>query len=481
MKPTLYRGRVTLGSKKLMLSTFLADYVCAECEKPLVAAYRDGIEALTCPRCGDATDVIHRGKIRREQVEYVEAVEALRKSGGNDMLKDRDRVKPRRLARAGTIRLGHKEKRKTKDGREYEYPVQDDHFVLTDAPEIAEVYGVEPTTLDIMLPFSDIERNFDAHYTVWAGGVLVCKGNGEFVEFAAPMNVTKKAGKNGKETTHVYNASGDTLVVDGVAQSSFDWGDEHFDSGDTVPCPGAAAGMYPQCASCKISAILKMLMADPRLFRLSYYQLATGSGSNYDNILGALELIRGDSVDPITGEKRYGTRPVSGVPFKLSLVKRQITYTDDTGKRSKTEKFFLQLEPSPDYVRAALTSTARSAFGFNQPQLPAPDPILEDDEFDDFEPEAPPPFAEAQAQEIEVIDEQDDNDYAIIVKGQEWRAEDMSDVQLDWVAGKHKDARAREIAAAEIERRELEAIDEVDKITDALSDEMSNDDDEIPL
>lgn len=402
------------------------------------------------------------------------------------MLKDRDRVKPRRLARAGIIRLGHREKRTTKDGREYEFPVQDNHFVLTDAPEIAEVYGAEPTTLDIMLPFSDIDRNFDAHYTVWAGGVLTCKGNGEFVEFAAPMNATKKAGKNGKETTHVYNAPGDTLVVDGVAQSSFDWGEEHFDAGDTVPCPGAAAGMYPQCASCKISAILKMLMADPRLFRLSYYQLATGSGSNYDNILGALELIRGDSVDPITGEKRYGTRPVSGVPFKLSLVKRQITYTDDSGKRSKTEKYFLQLEPSPDYVRAALTSTARSAFGFNQPQLPAPEPILEDDDFDDFEPEAPPPFAEVQEQDVEVIEDDEQDNDTIIVKGQEWRAEDMSDVQLEWVASKHKDAHSRELAAAEIERRALDTLDEVEHNADEIAADDSGyearaDDDEIPL
>lgn len=74
----------------------------------------------------------------------------------------------------------------------------------------------------------------------------------------------------------------------------------------------------------------------------------------------------------------------------------------------------------------------------------------------------------------------------IIVKGQEWRAEDMSDVQLDWVAGKHKDAHARQLAAAEIERRALDALDEVEHNADEIAAddagyESQDDDDEIPL
>ena len=39
-------------------------------------------------------------------------------------LKDRDKSRPRRLARLGIIRLGYKEKRKRKDGSEYEFPRQ---------------------------------------------------------------------------------------------------------------------------------------------------------------------------------------------------------------------------------------------------------------------------------------------------------------------------------------------------------------------
>lgn len=309
------------------------------------------------------------------------------------MLKDRDKTKPRRLSRLGIIRLGHKEtKVKTgAGGKSYEvsYPVQDEHFVLTDAPEIAEHYGPTPVELDIMLPFPDIERNFDASYTVWAGGVLVCKGDGEFVSDAVPFKVETK--DNGKVS--VYNAPGDTLVNQGVAQRAFTWGREKFEPGDTVPCPGAAKGMYPHCAACKLSAILKMLMAKPELFRLGYYQLATGSGSNYDSIMFTLELIRGDTDDPITGEKRRGSRPVSGIPYKLRMVKRAFTFTDENGKRQKTEKMFLQLEPDPTFTRAAFTATARAAFEMVRRELP----MLEApaDEFDAYEAEeaAPPPYA----------------------------------------------------------------------------------------
>ena len=67
-------------------------------------------------------------------------------------LKDRDKTRPRRLVRLGIIRLGYKEKRKRKDGSEYEFPVQADHFVLTDAHELTKVYGEQPRELDVNRP-----------------------------------------------------------------------------------------------------------------------------------------------------------------------------------------------------------------------------------------------------------------------------------------------------------------------------------------
>ena len=154
-------------------------------------------------------------------------------------LKDRKRKK--RLIRGGIIRLGHKEK--NKNG--FEYPVQDDHFQLHDAPAILESYGEEQggkvRQIDVTLPFAEPERNFDANYNVWAGGVLVCKGDGEYIQHASPFTVKDKHNKQGEKTgVSVRNAPGETLVDNGVAQCAFDWNGEHFEPGALVPCSGEA-------------------------------------------------------------------------------------------------------------------------------------------------------------------------------------------------------------------------------------------------
>jgi len=67
-----------------------------------------------------------------------------------------------------------------------------DYFVIP--PELQEVvgtpeatggekgrpYGPKPTALDVLLPFDDLDRNFDVHYKLYgANGKLKCRGDGE--------------------------------------------------------------------------------------------------------------------------------------------------------------------------------------------------------------------------------------------------------------------------------------------------------------
>ncbi|MEE9596427.1 MAG: hypothetical protein V3V96_06585 [Acidiferrobacterales bacterium] len=292
-------------------------------------------------------------------------------------LKDRDRDRPRRLNRLGIIRLGFK---KT-NAKGVEFPVQAGHFVLTDAEEIAAHYGDEPRELDVMLPFADIQRNFDAAYTVWAGGVLVCRGDGEFVEYAQPHKVTTKK-KEGRTWTSVKNAPGDTLVSRGMASGTFTWGNSTFNDGDHVPCPGQAADLYPHCRSCKVSAILKVMMSDPELFRFGYYQLGTGSGKNYDTILGTLELMF------------EGVGRLSGIPFVLRLVEEATNYKDASGQSRKGKSWFLQLESDPEYTRKMLTMRADAALNVDQ-QVARLSPG-DYEEVGDYEETAPPPIADVE-------------------------------------------------------------------------------------
>jgi hypothetical protein len=229
-----------------------------------------------------------------------------------------------------------------KDGKTYEvsYPVQDDHFVLTDAPEIASVYGETPKEIDVLFPFPDVQRNFDAHYCVWAGGVLVCKGDGEQVLAANPFRVEEKNGRVG-----VYNAPGDTLVDNGVALKAFSWNGSHFEAGETVPCPGAKQGLYPHCAACSPSSMLKVMLAHQDLIRFGYYQISTGSGRNYDTLLGTME-----EICKLAGR-------VNGIPFKLRIVEEATLFQDAAGQRKQTKRFFLQLEPQPELIQALYRKT----------------------------------------------------------------------------------------------------------------------------
>lgn len=310
-------------------------------------------------------------------------------------LKDRDRTRPRRLVRLGIIRLGIM---KTSERTGRKYPAQTDHFVLRDAPEIAAVYGEKPRELDVILPFPDIQRNFDAAYTVWAGGVLVCRGDGEFVEYATPHRVERKK-KGGQVYTSVYNAPGDTHVANGVAQVAFNWNGEEFKPGDHVPCPGASADLYPHCAACRVSAILKVMMARPDLFRLGYYQIATGSGRNYDTILGTLELILGQA------------GRVNGIPFKLRLVEEPTVFLAN-GQRKKTKKWFLQLEPDPEFTRRLYRQQAAAILD-TKPEPLALAPGHEDGDgcdYDVADDVAPPPFAEVDAETGEIIEAEEVDD-----------------------------------------------------------------------
>ena len=292
-------------------------------------------------------------------------------------IKDRQR---RRLVRLGVIRLGYRKKNKAGT----EYPVQADHFVLRDAEEIAAFYserGIEKVReMDVLLPFPDIERNFTAYYQVWAGGVLVCQGDGEYVQYATPFTTFVDK----KERTHVKNAPGDTLVSNGVALTAFTWNGAEFIEGEIVPCPGDKKDAYPHCQACRLNAMLKVMMADPELFRFGYYQISTGSGRNYDTIMGTLEAMPADRL--------------SGIPFKLRMVEGQTTYKDADGKRKKTTKWFLQLEPDPAITRELY---ARAVSVMVEGPQPVPQlPESAGPEWGKFEPDAPapPPYAEVQAE-----------------------------------------------------------------------------------
>ncbi len=312
-------------------------------------------------------------------------------------LKDRDARQVKRLSRLGVVRLGHTEEKIRDDGRKVKFPVPDDHFVLTDAPALLAAYGDCCRSLPVIFVFDEVERAFRASYSVWAGGINVCSGDGEFISAASSFR-TERNEKTGAITVH--NAPGGRLVEGGLAVRSFTLGEESFKPGDRVKCSGSRRDLYPHCRACKASALLKFTVADPQhkdLLRLGYYQLATGSGRNYDSIDYTLK-----QVYAIFGK-------ISWIPMTLRLVLESTIYEDKSrgGIFTHGERWFVQLEPTQEVVRqmylratkGALIASPGGALAISGPA----DPSYYDDDFSegvsDWEEDAPlpPPHAGQRA------------------------------------------------------------------------------------
>lgn len=300
----------------------------------------------------------------------------------------RDRTK-RRLPRLGIIRLGYLEERTRDDGSKYTFPKQSDHFELRDAPKIAKYFAdlgiTKPRALDVILPFPTLHENYDANYQVWASGVLLCKGDGERVQYAGPMRVTED-----DKGTHVYNVAGATLVADGVAQCDFVWGEEQFAAGQIISCPGSdeLGTRHPHCGACRMSAILKITPYADALFEFGYYQITTGSWRNHMTIMGTLQAL-----PPVVLERK--------LPFTLRMVKEQTVYRDKTEQRRTTDRWFLHLMPHPDLLKALLARDMQALLAGD----PAPERKAITATVDyEAEPVAPPPYAELGAvQEGEIV------------------------------------------------------------------------------
>jgi hypothetical protein len=79
----------------------------------------------------------------------------------------------RRLPRLGKIKMGVK----VKSEKGVEHPQKTDYFVVP--PEVAEIYGNKPKSLDILLPVEDEEKWAPQYYKLYSATQgLVCRGDG---------------------------------------------------------------------------------------------------------------------------------------------------------------------------------------------------------------------------------------------------------------------------------------------------------------
>jgi hypothetical protein len=154
-----------------------------------------------------------------------------------------------RMPLGGKIRLGYKEPSK-KTGKEY--PVQADHFVLTDVPEIAAVFGEKPTELEVLLPHRDPEEIMPVAFERWnQANILMCTGNG--------------------------------IEADERPEKGKEW------VARTCPCSAAEPDEKGKKA-CSIKARLRVIL--PTVNVGEVYTIETGSRTSINNVMAGLRYAR---------------------------------------------------------------------------------------------------------------------------------------------------------------------------------------------
>jgi hypothetical protein len=213
----------------------------------------------------------------------------------------------------GSIRKGAP-KEPNRPGKDLDhFRVEFDEQETETAAQFLSIYGAEPDELRILLPFDEVDRNFDAWQTAYVRGGLIHRCDGEWVDY------------------EVDPSTGKAIVIDGVLQDG---------SGGVKACT---------LKTCEPTGRLNVMIAD--LWRLAYLTFKTGSKHDIMNIHRQLSGIR-----EINGK-------LSGIP----LVMRRRPYMistpspDSPSGRARREFWLVSIEADPLWVRSKLAQMRRDS------------------------------------------------------------------------------------------------------------------------
>lgn len=215
----------------------------------------------------------------------------------------------------GKIRLGLKEEVRPGVSK----PVNVEYFVLTDAPDVAEVYGKQPDEIDIVFPTDDVDRIIPTWYKLYAGGQrrsdgtttpgrLLCRGDG-------PDN-------DGMPGTAVHYAKRDPIT--GIVPTR----ECH---GQNCPDYRNAKGFQTCFQSMQVMCFI------PRVSMMGVYLISTRSWhsiQSFTNMVHWMRTVRGGQL--------------KGCPAKIVRRKREI-WVKDGGKEFQRTHFIMELEANEDF------------------------------------------------------------------------------------------------------------------------------------
>ena len=214
----------------------------------------------------------------------------------------------RRLPVIGKIRLGTRKQNSA--GKEY--PTETPYFVLTDAPDVAKVYGNEPTSLEVMFPSDDLNQVIPHWYKWYSGGVknkdgdiiggkLNCYGDGDIAH-------------------HVARRDPVTRIVP-----------TRTCAGENCPDWKDAKGVQQCKAAMSVYVIL------PRVSLLGLYQIDTTSKAAIQNFVNQMYTLK----------ETWGTFRRNH--FVIYRDPTMMTFIDNKGQEQRREHFILRVRPDESF------------------------------------------------------------------------------------------------------------------------------------
>lgn len=256
-----------------------------------------------------------------------------------------------------------------------------------------KAYGLQPTQINIVLPFNEIERMWDAWLEAYTAGRMIARSDGEFI-------------------TYQLDDKSETIVHNGVDAQ-----------GNKVPHPlNNIAGRDQKGNPVKFKHTGRLKVIVPELARAAYITVMTTSIHDIGNIS-----------DQLTAFKQLNGGLIAGIPLILRRRKKAISTPQPDGTRARRIKSLLSIEADPQWVSKKLTQLGTLALP-NVEQILLPSPIghdepaeLDDDEVDaeveteeatpiEYTSQVPP--AQAQEEAIELIDPM--SAWAVNYAAQKW-------------------------------------------------------------
>ena len=282
----------------------------------------------------------------------------------------------------GRIRLGVKEEVRPGVSK----PVNVEYFVLKDAPDVADVYGDEPSEIDVIFPTNDVEHIIPTWLKLYAGGQrksdgsttpgrLLCRGDG-------PDSV-------GNPGRAVHYAKRD--MITGVVP--------------TRECHGQNCPDYKDAKGRQLCyQNMQVLCFIPRVSMMGIYLINTRSWHSITSFHNMVNWVR-----------TVNNGKIAGVPFKIVRRPREIWTKNDKGQEFQRTHYIMELEPNEKFydiygselkelVGAAFSSPILLPEKEEILSLPAPSAFIPDEESEQAYVEERVHTAEALLTDADIVD-----------------------------------------------------------------------------